>query len=84
MNAIKLTDVKQQLLSILQNDFEYQRHTNAQQNFPELLKCWLSEVDLSNFKIDKKYLDVSWVQIDSELYDNDSLWDDWLDFIGSL
>ena len=84
MDTIKSTKVKQQLFSIFENDSDYQQCTKAQQNFPKLLKNWLSSVDLSSYIMDKKYLDAAWIQIDSEIYDNDSLWEDWKDFVESL
>lgn len=84
MDAIKSTKVKQQLLSIFENDSDYQQCLKAQQNFPKLLKDWLSSVDLSSYIMDKHYLDAAWIQIDSEIYDNDSLWEDWKDFVQSL
>ena len=74
------TKAKEELFNALVNDTDYNDCANNQSHFSEMLKEWLSGVRLSDYILDKKYMDISWIVADGTIYDNDSLWDDWKSF----
>lgn len=74
------TKAKNELFNAFVNDTDYNDCVNNQSHFSEMLKEWLSGVRLSNYILDKKYKDISWIVADDTIYDNDSLWDDWKNF----
>lgn len=76
------------MFDMFRNDSDYieqfKKHKIHFGLFDELLLDWLSSVIFENYRIDKKYLDVAWICIENDIYDGDSIWEDWNDYLENL
>lgn len=75
------TQEKEQLLNMMKADNDFISVVPNANNFEKIAKDWLSDINLCDFLLDKEYLDISWYRINSKLYDGDSLWEDFVDYV---